>query len=76
MKKDKGDLIILENGKEYVCFDKIMSEGIDYLYLMSNFKPLEIRFAKVINEDEIEIIYNQEEKEKILKLFENKQNNE
>ena len=76
MKKDKGDLIILENDKEYVCFDKITAQGIDYLYLMSNFKPLEIRFAKVINEEEIEIIYSQEEKEKVLKLFENKQNNE
>ena len=69
MSQNKGDLIILENHKEYVCFEKITFEGIEYLYLMSNFKPLEIRFAKVIKEDEIEIIYNQEEKEKLGKLF-------
>ena len=71
MSQNKGDLIILENDKEYVCFEKITFEGIEYLYLMSNFKPLEIRFAKVIGENEIEIIYNQEEKEKVFKLFKN-----
>ena len=43
---------------------------------MSNFKPLEIKFAKLLNtnstELELEIINNQEEKEKVLELFKNK----
>ena len=69
MKKDKGDLILLENDKQYVCFEKAISNGIEYLFLMSNFKPLEIRFAKVIGEDELEIIYDPEEKERVFKLF-------
>ena len=46
MKLEIGELITLENNKEYICIKKTTFEGKDYVYLVSNFKPLEIRFAE------------------------------
>lgn len=72
MKVEAGEIITLSNNKEYICFSTLMDCGVDYLYLMSNFKPLEVRFAiqKVVNNEiEIEIINNYEQKQKVLKLF-------
>ena len=45
MKIEAGELITLSNNKEYVCFSTLEDNGVDYVYLMSNFKPLEIRFG-------------------------------
>ena len=76
MKIGVGELITLSNNKEYICFGTASDNGIDYVYLMSNFKPLEIRFgAQTIIDGQIQIriINNQAEKEKVLGLFE--QNN-
>lgn len=72
MKLEVGELITLDNNKEYVCFSKINDNGIDYVYLISNFKPIEIRFAieKTNNNDvELEIINNQEQKQYVYNLF-------
>ena len=72
MKIEFGELITLDNNKEYICFSKINDNGIDYVYLISNFKPIEVRFAieKINNNDvELEIINNQEQKQYIYNLF-------
>lgn len=72
MKIGIGELITLSNNKEYVCFDTLTYNGADYVYLMSNFKPLEIKFGVQILQDNqinIRIINNQEEKQKVLSLF-------
>ena len=72
MKLEVGELITLDNNKEYVCFSEINDNGIDYVYLISNFKPIEIRFAieKTNNNDvELEIINNQEQKQYVYNLF-------
>ena len=72
MKLEVGELITLDNNKEYICFSKINDKGIDYVYLISNFKPIQIRFAieKVNNNDiELEIINNQEQKKYVYNLF-------
>lgn len=45
MKIERGEIITLDNNKEHICFCTIREEGQDYVYLMSNFKPLEIRFT-------------------------------
>lgn len=76
MKIGVGELITLSNNKEYICFGTASDNGIDYVYLMSNFKPLEIRFGAqtiVDGQIQIRIINNQAEKEKVLGLFQ--QNN-
>lgn len=76
MKIQVGELITLSNNKEYVCFGTASDNGIEYVYLMSNFKPLEIKFGEqtIVNgQMQIRIINNKEEKQKVLTLFQ--QNN-
>jgi len=41
-----GETAVLEDNREYTCFGTIEDNGIDYAYLISNFKPLEVRFVK------------------------------
>lgn len=70
-----GETAVLENGKEYVCFASLEEDGVDYVYLVSNFKPLEVRFAKqVINDGNLslEIVADQQLKEHLLMLFQEK----
>lgn len=72
MKIQTGEVITLSNNKEYICFSTLSDDGTDYVYLMSNFKPLEIRFGiqkEIDGEVEVTIINNQEQKQKVLKLF-------
>ena len=67
-----GDMATLEGGKEFIVFSQLMYKGGDYVYLMSNFKPLEIMFARqVVNgaELDLQIVTNQEEKKELLKEF-------
>jgi len=74
-KLEFGETAVLENGKEYVCFSQIEENGTDYVYLVSNFKPLEVRFAKqvIINGDlQLEIVEDQFLKEHLLELFKQK----
>lgn len=69
MKVEVGEIIELDNGKEYICCSSIEDNNNTYIYLMSNFKPLEIRFAKVLDDSTLNIITNQEEKKRIFNLF-------
>lgn len=72
MKIVEGEIITLSNNKEYICLKTLTKDDVDYMYLMSNFKPLEVKFAKqnIVNgEVEITIINNQAEKEQLLYLF-------
>ena len=69
---EQGELITLDNQKEYICFQVMKADGETYLYLLSNFKPLEIRFVRVISlgdSMELEIINDQKQKQKLLTLF-------
>lgn len=75
MKIETGEIITLNNNKEYICFSTINDNGRDYVYLLSNFKPLEVKFGEQFLEDgeiNIRIINNLEEKQKVLSLFQNK----
>lgn len=67
-----GEVAVLEDGKEYIVFSQLVDNGTDYVYLVSNFKPLKVRFAKQILEEntlKLELISDQEEKERLLHLF-------
>lgn len=71
-KVEMGEIIELENGKEYICFSQLQDEGKDYIFLMSNFKPLEIRFARQFEQDGdimLEIVNERATKERLLALF-------
>ena len=75
MKIEEGEIVELDNGKEYVVYSVIPENENNYVYLMSNFKPVEMMFAKEIVSDDndisLEVIHNQEEKQKVLELFKN-----
>lgn len=74
MKLTDGEVIKLSNNKEYICVKTIVIEGKDYLILMGNFRPLEIKFAEQILDGtkiNIRIVENQEEKVKLLEIFKN-----
>lgn len=75
MKIEEGEIVELDNGKEYVVYSVIPENENNYVYLMSNFKPVEMMFAKEIvsndNDISLEVIHNQEEKQKVLELFKN-----
>lgn len=78
MKINEGEIIQLDNNKEYICFSTISDQNDYYVYLISNFKPLEVKFAKEISNGDsvsLEIINDQNQKKKLLKLFTDKQNN-
>lgn len=71
-KLEFGETAVLENGKEFICFKTLTEDGIDYVYLVSNSKPLEVRFAKqtIVNgELLLEIVEDQELKEHLFEAF-------
>ncbi len=72
MKLENGEVITLDDGKEYIVFNSILKEGVNYVFLISNFKPVEICFAKEIIDGEnisLEIINDQKQKEELMKYF-------
>ena len=77
-KLEFGETAVLEDGTEYVCFARLEENGNDYVYLVSNFKPLKVRFAKqniVDGELRLDIIQDQELKQHLLELFKDKMGN-
>lgn len=67
----EGEIIEIQE-KEYIVYSVIKEENTNYYYLMSNFKPLEIKFAKSVeetNNDELILINEQQEKLKVFDLF-------
>lgn len=77
-KLEFGETAVLEDGTEYVCFARLEENGEDYVYLVSNFKPLKVRFAKqnlVDGELRLEIVQDQELKQHLLELFKDKMGN-
>ena len=67
-----GEIIELEDQKEFICFHTIQDGGKDYLLLMSNFKPLEVIFAEDVVEDGVQLIRkigDPEEKMRLYQLF-------
>lgn len=71
-KLEFGEVAVLEDGKEYIVFQTLEKDGKNYVYLVSNFKPLEVKFAvqELINgELLLNIVENQEEKEGLLEEF-------
>ena len=78
-KLEFGETAVLEDGKEYICFASLEENGVDYVYLVSNFKPLEVRFAKQILTDgvlQLEIVQDQELKQHLFELFKERMGNQ
>lgn len=67
-----GQLVYLENEREYTVVSSIEKNNNNYVYLITTDQPYIITFAKAIwhNENlDLELITNQREKEELLELF-------
>ncbi len=70
-----GEIVVLEDGKEFVCFGEVEEEGQSYVYLFSNYKPLEVRFARQFldnGELKLEIVQDQQKKLRLYNAFKEK----
>lgn len=66
--------VTLDNGKEFYCFQVLDYKDTSYIYLISTFTPVEVRFAKqkmIDGQLQTTIIDDKEEKLFALKLFQN-----
>ena len=67
-----NEIVTLDNGKEFYCFQVLNHEGTEYLYLISTTTPIEVCLAKQQIVDDslrMDIIDDKEEKLFALKLF-------
>ena len=69
---EKGEIVTLEEGKEYICFHTVSHGDKDYVLLMSNGKPLEVRYAfQTPDENGTKLTYveSAEERQLVFELF-------
>ena len=68
-----GETAVLENEKEYVCFETQTIDNVNYAFLMTNVRPLEIAIVeqKMNNNNDLELVFVTDEgiKEKLLENF-------
>ena len=67
-----GEIIEVENGQEYICFSKIEENGKYYVMLLSNFKPLVVKFAEeIVDGDNIllQLVEDPELKAHLVEVF-------
>lgn len=70
-----GEVAVLDDGREFICFDCLEEDGVNYAYLISNFKPLEVKFVIQNQSDsglELEVINEKDKKEYLYKVFQEK----
>ncbi len=74
-----GEIVEIEDGKEYICYCQFQEGDNDYVFLVSNFKPVEVRFAKQEirnNQLQFDFVSDQQEKLHLLEVFQQKFNND
>ena len=67
-----GETAVLEDGRQYTCFANLKYQEKDYVFLISEFKPLQIRLAeqKIIDGDlQIKIVVDKELKYNLLNIL-------
>ena len=73
MEIEKGEIITLEDGKEYICFGRAVADNQKkYLYLMTIAEPIEVRFAEETTDAEgvrVRILGSSSEKQLALEAF-------
>lgn len=78
-KLEFGETAVLDGGKEYICFGTAEVDNNSYVYLVSNSKPIDVKFAKQIlanGELNLELVSSSEEKERLLQVFKDKMSKE
>ena len=73
MKLEDGQIVTLDNNKDYIIVKQVEFESETYMYLITAKKPIEVMIVKAqyINDKTIlSIVDSEEELEKIINLFE------
>lgn len=73
MRIEEGQLVTLDDNKEYMVLKILEHANIRYVYLMTSSKPIEVLFMKeeIINNDLTLIPVTDKELVDIIPLFEN-----
>ena len=72
-----GEVVLLDDNREFLCFERLELEGKDYLYLIATDNSADIRFAEqmLINgEPQIRTIGNKDTKLKLTAALQAKHN--
>ena len=73
-----GDIIKLDENKEYVISATAKMNDNNYIYLVTLNEPYEVKFAKEIitaKDIDLEIVWDRKEKEELLEIFAKELNN-
>jgi len=68
MKLENGEIITLDNNKDYIVLKQLIIENTNYIYLVTAQKPVEVLIAR-LDGDNLNPITNEEELEKVINLF-------
>lgn len=69
---EPGEIATLEENKEFICLATKYFNGNNYVYLISNYKPLEVRFCRQYIDNgvlKMDIITDPNLKKELLELF-------
>ena len=73
-----GETAVLEDNRKYTCFANLNLDGTDYIFLISNFKPTEVKFAEqrtIEGELQIKIVTEKKLKNELYNLFQKEYGN-
>lgn len=68
MKLENGEVITLDDNKDYIVLKQLINENVNYVYLVTAQKPIEVLVAKLNDMDLIPITDDFELK-KVIELF-------
>jgi len=68
MKLENGEIITLDNNKDYIVLKQLIIENTNYIYLVTAQKPVEVLIAR-LDGDNLNPITNEEELQKVINLF-------
>mgnify|MGYP003571426524 CR=1 FL=1 len=76
MKKlEMGELVYLEENREYVVISTVKKDSQDYAFLLTTEKPYKVKFALIKYEGEnlnLEILHDKSLKQELMRLFQEK----
>ena len=70
MNLENGEIITLDNGKDYIVLKQLVNENTKYIYLVTYKKPVEVLVTKMIDTNLIPI-FDGSELKKVIELFRN-----